>query len=106
MQFFAVAALTATLITGQFTYVPVMAGSTAEVEVSSLIPDNVTVEQPVPLSEISLPKSDMAHCHGWTAPVFQLREYSHMMWFFVRTRHQTLRNFLDGTDSRIRFTAA
>lgn len=58
MQFFAVAALTATLITGQFTYVPVMAGSTAEVEVSSLIPDNVTVEQPVPLSEISLPKSD------------------------------------------------
>ena len=55
MQFFAVAALTATLITGQFTYVPVMAGSTAEVEVSSLIPDNVSVEQPVPLSEISLP---------------------------------------------------
>ena len=58
MQFFAAAALTATLITGQFTYVPIMAGSTAEVEVSSLIPDNVTVEQPVPLSEISLPKSD------------------------------------------------
>ena len=58
MQFFAVVALTATLITGQFTYVPVMAGSTAEVQVSSLIPDNVTVEQPVPLSEISLPKSD------------------------------------------------
>lgn len=58
MQFFAVAALTATLVTGQFTYVPVMAGSTAEVQVSSLIPDNVTVEQPVPLSEISLPKSD------------------------------------------------
>ena len=58
MQFFAAAALTATLITGQFTYVPVMAGSTAEVEVSSLIPDNVTVEQPVPLSEISLPKCD------------------------------------------------
>ena len=58
MQFFAAAALTATLITGQFTYVPVMAGSTAEVEVSSLIPDNVTVEQPVPLYEISLPKSD------------------------------------------------
>ena len=85
MQFFAAAALTATLITGQFTYVPVMAGSTAEVEVSRVI---------------------MAHCHGWTAPVFQLREYSHMMWFFVRTRHQTLRNFLDGTDSRIRFTAA
>ena len=26
MQFFAAAALTATLITGQFTYVPVMAG--------------------------------------------------------------------------------
>lgn len=58
MRFFAVAALTATLVTGQFTHVPVMAGSTAEVQVSSLIPDNVTVEQPVPLSEISLPKSD------------------------------------------------
>ena len=29
-----------------------------KLQVSSLIPDNVTVEQPVPLSEISLPKSD------------------------------------------------
>ena len=58
MQFFAAAALTAALVTGQFTYVSVMAESTAEVQDSSLIPDNVTVEQPVPLSEISLPKSD------------------------------------------------
>lgn len=58
MQFFAVAALSAALVTSQFTYVPVMAESTAEVQASSLIPDNVTVEQPVPLSEISLPKSD------------------------------------------------
>ena len=58
MQFFAAAALTAALVTGQFTYVSVMAESTAEVQVGSLIPDNVTVEQPVPLSEISLPKSD------------------------------------------------
>lgn len=58
MQFFAAAALTAALVTGQFTYAPVMAGSTAEVQAGSLIPDNVTVEQPVPLSEISLPKSD------------------------------------------------
>ncbi|CBL22418.1 hypothetical protein [Blautia obeum] len=58
MQFFAVAALSAALVTSQFTYVPVMAESTAEVQASNLIPDNVTVEQPVPLSEISLPKSD------------------------------------------------
>ena len=58
MQFFAAAALTAALVTGQFTYVSVTAESTAEVQDSSLIPDNVTVEQPVPLSEISLPKSD------------------------------------------------
>lgn len=58
MQFFAVAALSAALVTSQFTYVPVMAESTAEVQAGSLIPDNVTVEQPVPLSEISLPKSD------------------------------------------------
>lgn len=58
MQFFAVAALSAALVTSQFTYVPVMAESAAEVQASSLIPDNVTVEQPVPLSEISLPKSD------------------------------------------------
>ena len=58
MQFFAVAALSAALVTSQFTYVPVMAESTAEVQGGSLIPDNVTVEQPVPLSEISLPKSD------------------------------------------------
>lgn len=106
MQFFAVAALTATLITGQFTYVPVMAGSTAEVEVSSLIPDNVTVEQPVPLSEISLPKSDygtLSWVDSSSVPTKRVQSYDVV---FVRTRHQTLRNFLDGTDSRIRFTAA
>ena len=105
MQFFAAAALTATLITGQFTYVPVMAGSTAEVEVSSLIPDNVTVEQPVPLKFL-FRRVIMVHCHGWTVRAFHLSEYSLMMWFFTRTIQQILRSFPDGMVSRMRFTVA
>lgn len=78
MQFFAAAALTAALVTGQFTYVPVMAESTAEVQVSSLIPDNVTVEQPVPLSEISLPKSDygtLAWVDSYSVPSKRVQSY-------------------------------
>ena len=33
-------------------------GDSTQIQVSSLIPDNVTIDQPVPLSEISLPGSD------------------------------------------------
>lgn len=57
MHLFAIAALAATLMAGQVSISPVYAGSTS-VQLSSLIPDNVTVEQPMPLSDISLPDSE------------------------------------------------
>ena len=58
MQFFAAAALTAALVTSQFSFATVLGDSSATVQTSKLIPDNVTIDQPVPLSEISLPKND------------------------------------------------
>ena len=57
VQILAVAALTATLMAGQIPAGTVWADNSA-ITVSSLIPDNVTVEQPVSLSEISLPGSE------------------------------------------------
>ena len=57
VQFFAAAALAAALAAGQIQPMAVM-GAGDTIQVSSLIPDNVTVEQPVPLSEIRLPSSD------------------------------------------------
>lgn len=56
VQFFAAAALTVVLMAGQIQIVPVY-GENSGIQVSSLIPDNVTIEQPVPLSDISLPDS-------------------------------------------------
>ena len=56
VQFLAAAALTAALMAGQVQPSAVYGSET--IQVSSLIPDNVTVEQPVPLSEISLPSSE------------------------------------------------
>ena len=53
----AIAALAATLMAGQVSVSPAYAESTS-VQLSSLIPDNVTVEQPMPLSDISLPDSE------------------------------------------------
>ena len=58
MQFFAAAALTAALVTSQFSFATVLGDSSATVQTSKLIPDNVTIDQPVPLSEISLPQND------------------------------------------------
>lgn len=52
----AAAALTAALMAGQIQ--PAAVYGSENIQVSSLIPDNVTVEQPVPLSEISLPSSE------------------------------------------------
>ena len=57
VQVLAAAALTAALIAGQTQPLPVQ-GSSEQIQVSSLIPDNVTIEHPVPLSEVSLPGSD------------------------------------------------
>lgn len=56
VQFLAAAALTAALMAGQIQ--PAAVYGSENIQVSSLIPDNVTVEQPVPLSDISLPSSE------------------------------------------------
>lgn len=56
VQFLAAATLTAALMAGQIQ--PAAVYGSENIQVSSLIPDNVTVEQPVPLSEISLPSSE------------------------------------------------
>ena len=49
VQFIAAAALTAALVTSQFSFATVMGDDTSTVQVSSLIPNNVTIDQPVPL---------------------------------------------------------
>ena len=55
----AAAAMTAVLMTGQvypvLTYVQ---NITSEIEKSTIIPENITIEEPVELSEVALPKSD------------------------------------------------
>ena len=56
IHFFAIAALAATLMVGQVQTSPVYAEDKS-VQLGSLIPDNVTIEEPVPLSDISLPDS-------------------------------------------------
>lgn len=56
IHFFAIAALAATLMVGQVQTLPVYAEDKS-VQLGSLIPDNVTIEEPVPLSDISLPDS-------------------------------------------------
>ena len=54
---FVAAAMTAALLGGQV-YPTVASDQLYVIEQSSLIPDNVTVEEPAALSEINLPKSD------------------------------------------------
>lgn len=57
IQLMAATVLSVALLSGQV--MPVTAGNnSAVVQVSSIIPDNITIETPVSLSEISLPKSD------------------------------------------------
>ena len=69
VQFFAAAAITAALVTGQFSFATVMGDTTGTVSVQagSVIPDNVTVEKPVPLSDIALPASDYGTL-SWADP--------------------------------------
>lgn len=55
---FLAAALAAALVTSQFSFATVMGESIETVQENSMIPDNITIEQPVPLSEINLPKSE------------------------------------------------
>lgn len=55
----AAAAMTAVLMTGQVYPVLAEIGNIeANLETSSLIPDNVTIDQPAALSQVALPKSD------------------------------------------------
>ena len=55
----AAAAMTAVLMTGQIYPVAAWGQNTeTRLEKSSLIPDNITIDQPVALSEVTLPKSD------------------------------------------------
>ena len=78
VQLFAAAALTAALVTGQFSFATVMGDNTTSVQVSSLIPDNVTIDQPVPLSDISLPKSDygtLSWADGSSVPSARTQSY-------------------------------
>ncbi len=56
MKVLAAAALSAALLAGGVQTVMVRGGTV--IEACSLIPDNVTIEEPVALSEISLPKSE------------------------------------------------
>ena len=78
VQFIAAAALTAALVTSQFSFAIVMGDDTSTVQVSSLIPNNVTIDQPVPLSDISLPKSDygtLSWADGSCVPSARVQTY-------------------------------
>lgn len=73
----AVAAMTAALMTSQIPATMVF-GAESSVSVSSLIPDNVTVEQPVPLSDIALPSSDygtLSWVDGSCVPSSRVQSY-------------------------------
>lgn len=57
VKWMAAAVLTAALLSGQV--MPSAAADTnKEISVSTIIPENITIESPVPLSEISLPESE------------------------------------------------
>lgn len=78
VQFIAAAALTAALVTSQFSFATVMGDDTSTVQVSGLIPNNVTIDQPVPLSDISLPKSDygtLSWADGSCVPSARVQTY-------------------------------
>ena len=98
VQVLAAAALTAALIAGQIQPLPVQ-GSSGQIQVSSLIPDNVTIEHPVPLSEISLPGSDYGTL-SWLDSSSSL-----MTWYFIRMILLTWRRFPVGTEYPTGFTA-
>ena len=93
IHFFAIAALAATLMVGQVQTSPVYAEDKS-VQLGSLIPDNVTIEEPVPLSDISL-----------TVPVCHLREFSLMMWYLNHMILQCYPGFPVGMENLMLFTA-
>ncbi len=77
VQFLAAAALTAVLVAGQIQPTMVYGGKT-EIQVSSLIPDNVTIENPVPLSDIALPSSEygtLSWVDGSNVPSQRIESY-------------------------------
>ena len=57
IQFLTAAALSVTLLGSQLP-MPIMAESSAVIEVNKLFPDNITVSELMPLADIKLPKSE------------------------------------------------
>lgn len=67
-HYLAAAAMTAVLMTGQVYPVLAEIGNIeANLETSSLIPDNVTIDQPAALSQVALPKERLRNSFlgGW-----------------------------------------
>ena len=56
--FLAVAAMSAVLVGGQVSAGAASAGAAQETSVSSMIPDNITIDKPVQLADISLPGNE------------------------------------------------
>ena len=104
IHFFAIAALAATLMVGQVQTSPVYAEDKS-VQLGSLIPDNVTIEEPVPLSDISLPDSKYGTLPGQTVPVCHLREFSPMMWYLSHMIPLCYPGFPVGMENLMLFTA-
>ena len=102
MHLFAIAALAATLMAGQVSVSPAYAESTS-VQLSSLIPDNVTVEQPMPLSDISLPDSEYGTL-SWVDSSSVPSE-SRMMSYSNHTILLCCQKFPDGMENLTQFTA-
>ena len=102
IHFFAIAALAATLMVGQVQTSPVYAEDKS-VQLGSLIPDNVTIEEPV---LIFLCRTvNMVHLPGQTVPVCHLREFSPMMWYLSHMIPLCYPEFLVGMENLMLFTA-
>lgn len=71
----AAAAMTAVLMTGQVYPVAAWGQSTeTRLEKSSLIPENITIDQPVALSEVALPRVIMERFPGRMIHIYRIKE--------------------------------
>ena len=67
--------MTAVLMTGQVYPVAAWGQNTeTRLEKSSLIPDNITIDQPVALSEVALPKSDYGTLSWQMIHIYRIKE--------------------------------
>ena len=105
VQFIAAAALTAALVTSQFSFATVMGDDTSTVQVSSLLPNNVTIDQPVPLLIFLFRRVIMEHFPGQMGLAYRQRECRLMMLYFARIMLLIWRRFPAGMDSQMQFTA-